>query len=233
MKLLDRPFFRTRPRLGQAPYTQKINSGLILAAGFWCAVAFSQDFQLDRARIVNFERDKPIEVFLHDIRNEFALPGLAVAVVDEDGVRKMAAVGVTSISNGNALSTKSRFHVGSVAKSITSLLVASLVQDGIFSFETTIAGVFPEWESIVDGRYGGISLAELLSHSSGVIPYRSDDDVFGANKFVPNNTRSIREQRKKFAQWALRQEAYKWARCFWLLQCGVRDRGEHDGRGNR
>ena len=61
-------------------------------------------------------------------------------------------------------------HIGSYAKAMTATMLATLVADGTFKngWQTTISEVFPEILSLIHEEYTGVSLWELLDHTSGI-----------------------------------------------------------------
>ena len=74
-------------------------------------------------------------------------PALFAAVIDEQGVRAVGAVGVRRQGLPQEVTVDDLIHIGSNGKAMTATMLAVLVEDGIFpdGWETTIAGVFPNW----------------------------------------------------------------------------------------
>jgi len=61
-----------------------------------------------------------------------------------------------------------RFHIGSDTKAMTSLIAAMLVESGKIRWDSTVADIFPELVPAMDPDVKTVTLAQLLSHSSGI-----------------------------------------------------------------
>jgi CubicO group peptidase (beta-lactamase class C family) len=65
------------------------------------------------------------------------------------------------------------FHIGSCTKTVTAMLVASLVEEGRLSWEDTIAehfGDFPE----IHPAYRSVTLADVARHRAGLVGHSAD-----------------------------------------------------------
>ena len=69
-----------------------------------------------------------------------------------------------------------RFHLGSDTKAMTALLAAMLVEEGKLRWNTTIREVFPELAEKMDPALRGVTLEQLLSHTSGIPT--DNEDIF-------------------------------------------------------
>ena len=99
-----------------------------------------------------------------------ASPGLIAAVVDRGGVQEIAAAGVRKAGHPQPLLTTDCIHIGSNTKAMTSTLLAVLVRDGVFadSWNTTVAGVFPELRDDIHPEYREATLRQLVTMTGGV-----------------------------------------------------------------
>jgi beta-lactamase class C len=94
--------------------------------------------------------------------------GSAAAIVHLDKVLFQAVAGV-EYKGGKAITADTYFALGSISKPISALVVHDLVQAGKLPLEQAI--------TLAQGKLGaGITLAHLLSHSSGYF-YRGDSDI--------------------------------------------------------
>ena len=99
-----------------------------------------------------------------------ASPGLVAAIVDHRGVREIAAAGVRKAGNSQALLTSDHMHVGSNTKAMTSTMLATLVEDGVFpnGWNTTIADAFPELLDEIHPDYQPVDLWQLVTMTGGI-----------------------------------------------------------------
>src|SRR3954447_2198445 len=61
-----------------------------------------------------------------------------------------------------------RFHIGSDTKAMTALIAAMLVEGGKIRWASTVGEVFPELAATMDPAVRGVTLEQLLSHTSGI-----------------------------------------------------------------
>jgi CubicO group peptidase (beta-lactamase class C family) len=110
--------------------------------------------------------DLEIAALLGRIRDQYGLPAMGGAVVDSGGMRAKAVVGVRKKGYMAAATVDDLWHMGSDTKAMTATMIAALVEQEKLSWDTTIAGVFPDVQ--LPAEVGAISLLELLSHRAGL-----------------------------------------------------------------
>jgi CubicO group peptidase (beta-lactamase class C family) len=96
------------------------------------------------------------------------IPGIGAAII-RDG--KLVALGVAGVRSKDAptpVSPTDHWHLGSCTKAFTATLAAILVEDGVISFDTTLAQSFPELAPSMSPHWPGMTLAQLCSNSAGV-----------------------------------------------------------------
>ena len=120
--------------------------------------------------------DRSIVKYLTGPVAEGKSPGLIAAIIDEGGVRAIAAAGVRKQGSPEKFTINDQVHIGSNTKAMTSTMLATLVEDGTFinGWETTIAEVFPELRDEIHPDYHRVTLWQLVSHTSGVAPSGSN-----------------------------------------------------------
>ena len=96
------------------------------------------------------------------------LPALAAAVVKGGEVIAVGAVGTRRAGAQIAVTRDDRFHLGSDTKAFTSLLAAIFVEEGKLRWDSTLAEVFPKLEAKIDPGLRKATLAQFLSHTSGI-----------------------------------------------------------------
>jgi CubicO group peptidase (beta-lactamase class C family) len=58
------------------------------------------------------------------------------------------------------------FHIGSNTKGMTALIAGTVVDEGLLTWDSTVGDVLAGTVDV--GKYGAVTLAQLLSHSSGI-----------------------------------------------------------------
>ena len=74
----------------------------------------------------------------------YALPAVAVAIVQEGAIIAVGAVGTRKAGAMIPVTVHDRWHLGSDGKAMTALLAAILVEEGKLRWTSTLADVFPE-----------------------------------------------------------------------------------------
>lgn len=109
-----------------------------------------------------------LDATLDPYLTRYDLPALAAAVVRDGRVIAAGAVGTRRAGAAIPVTIDDRFHLGSDTKAMTALLVAMLVEEGKLRWDSTVAEVFPELTQHMDAGLRGVTLVQLLSHTSGV-----------------------------------------------------------------
>lgn len=103
------------------------------------------------------------------------MPALAAAVVRGGNIVAAGAVGTRRVGADAPVTIDDRFHIGSDTKAMTSLLLATFVEQGALSWDRTLGAIFPELASTMDPGLRGVTVQQLLSHTSGL---PGDNDAF-------------------------------------------------------
>ncbi|MHB8069033.1 MAG: serine hydrolase domain-containing protein [Desulfobaccales bacterium] len=106
----------------------------------------------------------------------YDLPALAAAVVQDGKIVARGAVGTRRAGAVIPVTINDRFHLGSDTKAMTALLAAMLVEEHKLRWDSTVAEVFPELSATMTPGLRGVTLEQLLSHTSGI---PSDNQAFG------------------------------------------------------
>ncbi|HLU57548.1 MAG TPA: serine hydrolase domain-containing protein [Pseudonocardia sp.] len=95
------------------------------------------------------------------------LPGVAVAVVDDD--RIVHAAGYGHDSTGEPVTEHTPVRLGGVSESFTAVALAQLVGFGVVRFDDPVVAHLPGFTT-ADPRSGEITVRRLLDHTSGLPP---------------------------------------------------------------
>jgi CubicO group peptidase (beta-lactamase class C family) len=113
-------------------------------------------------------RGAPLNAMLNPYLARYRLPALAVAVVHDGILTASGAVGTRRAGTDIPVTIEDRFHIGSDTKAMTALLAATFVEQGHLRWTSTLGGVFPELAATMDAGLKGVTLEQLLSHTSGI-----------------------------------------------------------------
>ena len=102
------------------------------------------------------------------------VPGMSAVVTLRDDVVFAGGSGVTDIETMRPMTAQAVLYAGSLSKIFTAVLALKLVEDGEFSLDDRVDGI-----AVNDGAE--IRLAELLTHSSGLVREGDFDYWFNAD----------------------------------------------------
>ncbi len=106
------------------------------------------------------------------------MAGLAVAVVEDGEMRFVRTYGVVDRSTGAAVTPETVFRWASVSKTATGVLAAKLANEGKLDLDRPIA----TWQTslrLPGGAESRLSIAQLLSHQTGLTKNAFDDKLEG------------------------------------------------------
>jgi len=127
-----------------------------------CALAVTPISSLDSPTI-----PENLNSLLDPILKKYDLPGLAAAIVTSKGLSAVGAVGVRKYGTDTPVTIDDQFHLGSDTKAMTATMLATLVEEGKISWNTTLEQVFPELSLKMNPAYRKVTLEQLLGHRAG------------------------------------------------------------------
>ncbi|MFC1859775.1 serine hydrolase domain-containing protein [Thermodesulfobacteriota bacterium] len=117
-----------------------------------------------------------LDAILEPYLERYDLPALGAAVVKNGVIVAAGAVGTRKAGDKIPVTLNDRFHLGSDTKAMTALLAAIFLEEGKLSWESTVGNLFPELKDKMNPKMRGMTLEQLLSHTSGM---PSDNKRFG------------------------------------------------------
>lgn len=181
----------------------KISACILLTFCITAGTLLGQDNLKSGENLNKSQGSLEIIPLLEEIRKEFNLPAVTAAVVSSKEIVSAAAVGVRVDGKPHQVTVNDRFHIGSVGKSMTATMIATLVEKGKVSWNTMPVDVFPELKDQIHPSLRSITLEQLLSHRAGIQSFESDEEIEKAPKFKGTPIAI----RRAFAEWLLRRGA--------------------------
>jgi CubicO group peptidase (beta-lactamase class C family) len=128
--------------------------------------------------------DSSIVGLIEPIRQNHRLPALGAALITSRGVVVSGVTGVRKLGADAAATIDDQWHLGSDTKAMTAVVIATLIERGKLTWETTLAATFPELAARFPGDFGAITVAHLLSHYAGLPPNLDWRDIERSSKSV-------------------------------------------------
>jgi CubicO group peptidase (beta-lactamase class C family) len=124
------------------------------------------------------------EAYIRDAMQRADVPGVEVAVVQNGKVVYMNAIGVKEMGKPDPVNTDTMMMIGSVTKSLTTLMMATLVDDGKLSWDTPAVQLYPSFAVADPQLTRQITIRNLVCNCSGV-PRRDLELSFHGSQITP------------------------------------------------
>jgi CubicO group peptidase (beta-lactamase class C family) len=112
--------------------------------------------------------DNEVARLIEPIRQEHRLPALGAAIVTSRGVVASGVTGTRKAGTDVAATIDDRWHLGSDTKAMTAVILATFVERGTLTWETTLGEVFTERAAGFPADFRAITVTQLLSHHAGL-----------------------------------------------------------------
>jgi CubicO group peptidase (beta-lactamase class C family) len=109
-----------------------------------------------------------LETLAKQLKEEFHLPAVWLAINHEDRL-ETAVLGVHKYGESAPASLEDKLTIASISKPMAGFWIASLVDRGMLTYETRVLEILPELSAICLPEHREITLAQLLTHTAGVI----------------------------------------------------------------
>jgi CubicO group peptidase (beta-lactamase class C family) len=109
------------------------------------------------------------EDLLNPIRLHYDIPALAAILIHGDRVAGIGAVGYRKSGETRTVSRADQWHLGSIGKSMTAIMIARLVERGVLSWELNIGQALGDIIPDMDISYRAVTLEDLLAHRGGLV----------------------------------------------------------------
>jgi len=137
--------------------------------------------------------DDAVDIFI----TKGDLPALAVAIIDGGQTLYTKVAGIRKRGDATPVADDDAFHIGSNTKGMTALIAGTVVDQGLLTWDSTVGDVLGGTVDV--GGYGAVTLAQLLSHSSGIPEYPSQVEAAIDAETMP----VVEAQRREAASAAL------------------------------
>lgn len=108
------------------------------------------------------------EAFVTSTMDAYSVPGASIAIVQGGEVVYTEGFGVTEAGDGEPVTPATQMMIGSTGKTMTSMLIASLVDDGIIDWDTPVVDVLPRFAVADEELTPQITFRNLLCACTGV-----------------------------------------------------------------
>lgn len=120
-----------------------------------------------------------LTALLEPIRSKHKLPALAAAVIKDGKVVALGATGVRRAGGEEAVTADDVFHLGSDTKAMTATLIGVLIEEGKFSWSSTVGEVFGDEVKDMDAAWKAVTIEQLLHNRGGAPADLNEGGLWG------------------------------------------------------
>ena len=130
--------------------------------------------QEERGRVTD-EMLTEFTAYVEDSLTRWHIPGAAVVIVQDGEIVYAKGFGVRELGKDDPVTPDSVFVMGSMTKSVTDLMLASLVDDGTIGWDTRVVDIWPDFQLAEPEATSSVTVRDLLSMRAGL---REDDSLW-------------------------------------------------------
>ncbi len=106
--------------------------------------------------------------------NRSGVPGVAIAIVTGDTIPYIKCFGVKKSGSSDPVDAETVFQLASISKAFTATTLASLVGDGLLSWDDRVIDHFPDFRLYDPWVTDQMTIRDLMSHRSGLPEHTGD-----------------------------------------------------------
>lgn len=142
--------------------------------------------------LLTAERQAELEAYISMMLEKTGVPGASVAVVQNGevvyqqgfGVRDLSAADPAPVTPETPETPETLMMIGSITKSMTATMAATLVDDGTLTWETPVVDLLPEF-TLVDPELGQeLTIRNAFCACTG-LPQQDEDFIFHSDTLTP------------------------------------------------
>lgn len=122
-----------------------------------------------------------LEAFIKEQMAALETPGMAISVVRDGEIVYAEGFGVRDLESEEPVTPQTLMMIGSTTKPLTTMLMAGLVDDGAFTWDTPAAEILPTFEVSDPDLSGALTMRNLVCACTGV-PRRDFELLFNAGE---------------------------------------------------
>lgn len=162
---------------------QRIAQLQIIESGFQIAAIEGQNIAGIEPRPLDAALVAELEAFIAETLAAFEVPGAAVAVVQNGETVYARGFGVRDVTSGVAVTPETLMMIGSSTKSMTTMLMAQLVDQGVYGWDTRAVDIFPDFRVADPAVTPLLTMRNLVCACTGV-PRRDAEWVLNGAKLT-------------------------------------------------
>src|SRR5574344_149017 len=117
----------------------------------------------------NHEIINAIDHYILQVQEGWEIPGLSVSIVKDGNLLWAKGYGVREIGKDTPVDENTVYQVGSISKSFTATVMASIVDEGLVSWEDTVKKILPDFKWYDKWVEENMQVKDLMTHKTGLL----------------------------------------------------------------
>ena len=116
----------------------------------------------------NQEVAQQMEQYINQVQQQWQIPGMAVSLVKNGEMFYSKGFGTKELGKNASIDGNTVFQVGSVSKSFTAAVIASLVDEGKLSWQDTVKNILPDFRMYDRWVEENLQVKDIMTHHTGL-----------------------------------------------------------------
>ena len=159
----------------------------IISSGFNVLAQQQVDLSSAQPLTITAAITEELEAFIDKYMGDFGIPGAAVGIVQNGQLVYAQGFGEANPETGAPMTPDTHIMIGSTGKSLTTMMMATLVDDGLMAWDTPVVDLFPSFKVKDPELTKTITMRNLVCACTGV-PRRDMEWLFNSNHLTPQDT---------------------------------------------
>lgn len=129
----------------KAAFERRMAGVLLINTSFKVPGTQEESFALKKAHTLDAARLKEFMAFVEDARMQCDVPGVAIGIVQNGKIVCEQGLGVRTVGTQEKVMPQTLFMIGSTTKSLTTFMMARLVDEGKFTWDTPVTEIMPNF----------------------------------------------------------------------------------------
>lgn len=159
----------------------------IISSGFKILAQQQVDLSSAQPLTITTAITEELEAFIDKYMAAFEIPGAAVGIVQNGQLVYAQGFGEANPETRAPMTPDTRMMIGSTGKSLTTMMMATLVDDGLMSWDTPVVDLYPSFKVKDPELTKTITMRNLVCACTGV-PRRDMEWLFNSSHLTPKDT---------------------------------------------
>jgi len=166
---------------------KKYYAGLELVSSSFKVFGFKEEsFQGKIAHELDKDRLEQFINFVEKNRILSEIPGVAIGIVQNGKVVFEKGFGVANLETQQPITPKTLFMIGSNTKSLTTCMMAKLIDEGFFNWDTPVTKLLPSFAVGDENLTKILTMKDMVNNANGM-PQKSIENIFNYDFVTPES----------------------------------------------